>query len=134
MKLITRDTDYAVRALTLIARDKDKLATARALAEKSKIPRPFLRKILQELNKKGLLKSHKGISGGFFLAKPAEKISLVDLIKIFQGKFSINECFFKKLPCPSRGKCLLNREIRAIEQYALSRLRKLSIAALLKGR
>ena len=56
MKLITRDTDYAVRALVFIAKQKEEIVSVRDLVEKLKIPKPFLRKILQLLNKKGLLK------------------------------------------------------------------------------
>ena len=58
MKLITRDTDYAIRALSCIAADKEKVYTVTELTKSLDVPRPFLRKILQILNHKGLLKSH----------------------------------------------------------------------------
>ncbi|MBU2258562.1 MAG: Rrf2 family transcriptional regulator, partial [Candidatus Omnitrophica bacterium] len=67
MKLITRDTDYALRALCFIAKNKDKVTPAPELVAKLKIPRPFLRKILQSLDKNGLLKSYKGKGGGFVM-------------------------------------------------------------------
>ena len=56
MKLITRDTDYAIRALCFIARFKKKIVSVSELVKVLKIPRPFLRKILQTLNKKRILK------------------------------------------------------------------------------
>ncbi len=132
MKLITRDTDYAVRALVFMARQKDGIVSVSKLVEELRIPRPFLRKILQVLNKKGILNSHKGAGGGFGLARPAKKILLEDLIEIYQGPFRLNECMFKKRACPERGICALKREIDNIERYVASGLRSIAIADLAK--
>src|SRR3990167_1406860 len=99
MKLLSRNTDYAVRAVCYIAKRKDDLVSATELVKELKIPRPFLRKILQALNKKGLLKSYKGISGGFKLAHKAEDVYIIDLIEVFQGPFKLNECLFRKEIC-----------------------------------
>lgn len=131
MKLITRNTDYATRALCFIAKNKNKIISARDLVRELKIPRPFLRKILQILHKKGILKSFKGQSGGFILALPADRIFLVDLLQIFQGPLKLNECIFKKKICPDRGICALRRKIDIIERDVLSRLKSISIASLL---
>ena len=59
MKLITRDTDYAVRALIFIIKQKKEVISVNKLINNLKLPRPFLRKILQVLNKKGILNSAK---------------------------------------------------------------------------
>ncbi|MFH0935784.1 MAG: Rrf2 family transcriptional regulator [Candidatus Omnitrophota bacterium] len=133
MKLITRDTDYALRAICFIARDKDGLVSATELVEKLKIPRPFLRKLLQALHKKRILRSYKGQGGGFLLIKPVNKIFLIDLIKIFQGRFSLNECLFKKRACPNIKTCGLRKKIKNIENYVIRELNSISIASLLKG-
>ena len=130
MKLITRDTDYAVRALSYIAQDELRMISAGDLFKKLKIPRPFLRKILQILQKKGILTSCKGKGGGFLLAVPADKIYLVDLIEIFQGPFQLNECLFKKRVCPSRKTCALRKKIRAIEENVVSQIQVITIASL----
>ena len=55
MRLINRNTDYAVRAISYISRQEEKVISVSELVEKIKVPRPFLRKILQILNKKGIL-------------------------------------------------------------------------------
>jgi Rrf2 family protein len=133
MKLITRDIDYALRALIFIAQRKEKIVSVSELVAALKIPRPFLRKILQILHKKGVLKSYKGFGGGFLLAKPAKKIFLVDLIEAFQGEFSLNECLFKKMPCSGIATCVLRKKIDSIEGYVVSRLKSITIASLLKG-
>lgn len=134
MKLITRNTDYAVRALVFIAKSKGKIVPVVTLVKELKIPRAFLRKILQTLHKKGILKSSKGYGGGFSLALPANKICLVDLIGIFQGPLKLNECIFKKKICPDRSICPLKKKIDGIEKYVILKLESVSIESLLKRR
>jgi Rrf2 family protein len=130
MKLITRDTDYALRALGFIFKNKDKLISTTDLVKKLKIPRPFLRKILQVLNKKGVLKSYRGKGGGFVLAIAADKIFLSDLIEIFQGHFEISECLFKKRACPNKKNCTLKSKMDTIEEYVFSQLKSITLASL----
>ena len=134
MKLITRDTDYAVRALCFIARCKETVVSVSELVGALKIPRPFLRKILQILNKKGLLRSYKGQGGGFELALSPQKIFLLDLIKVFQGPLKINECMLKNAPCPNTKSCKLKRKIDNIQKYIISELKDITLASLLKKR
>lgn len=133
MKLITRNTDYAVRALRFIARNnRDKVISVTDLVKELNIPRPFLRKILQILNKNRILKSYKGQGGGFLLAIPANKIFLVDLIEILQGPLKLNECIFKKKICPDRNICILRRKIVDVERNAIMELKTVTIASLLQ--
>jgi Rrf2 family protein len=131
MKLITRDTDYALRAICFMAEQKREIVSVSELVEKLKIPRPFLRKILQILTKKGIFKSHKGIGGGFLLAKPANKIFLIDLMQILQGPLKLNECFFKKMKCPNVKNCTLRKKVENIERYAIKELKAITVASLL---
>jgi len=130
VKLITRDTDYAIRALAYIAGHQERIVSATELVRKIRMPRPFLRKILQNLDKKGLLKSYKGKGGGFALAVPPDEISILGLIKIFQGPFKLNECFFKKHLCPNTKDCGLKRRIDRIEKYVLKELAAINLGYL----
>ena len=131
MKLITRDTDYAVRALCCIAEQKQEIISADQLVKSLEMPRPFLRKILQTLNKKRLLNSSKGKGGGFALAVSPEKITLIDVIKIFQGPLKLNECTFKKKVCPNVKDCLLKKKIDEIEKEVMERLKAITLESLL---
>ncbi|MEI8349532.1 MAG: Rrf2 family transcriptional regulator [Candidatus Omnitrophota bacterium] len=131
MKLITRNTDYALRSICFIARHEERTISVSELVKELKIPRSFLRKILQILTKKEILKSARGLGGGFLLAVPTRKILLTDLIKIFQGQLNLNECFFKKMPCPNMEKCILRKKISKIERYVLRELKTITIASLL---
>ena len=130
MKLITRNTDYGMRALCYIAKQSGKSVSAAEMVAALGIPRPFLRKILQILSGEGLLESTKGQGGGFMLARPAEKILLTDLIRIFQGSIQLNECTFKKRACPNRRGCVLKKVIDRIGEDVLERLSRISIASL----
>ncbi|MCX5669298.1 MAG: Rrf2 family transcriptional regulator [Candidatus Omnitrophica bacterium] len=132
MKLITRNTDYALRAICYIAKQKN-VVTVTELVRVLGVPRPFMRKILQQLSKEKILKSYKGQSGGFKLKLFPEKIFIIQIMHIFQGQVSLSECFLKKDICPNRGKCVLRKKIRQIENNALGQLRQISIASLVKG-
>ena len=132
MKLITRNTDYAVRALCCITEQKQEVISADQLVKSLEMPRPFLRKILQTLNKEGLLNSSKGKGGGFALAVSPGKINLIDVMKIFQGPIRLNECKFKKSDCPYIGDCLLKKKIDEIEKEVIAKLKAITIASIIK--
>ncbi len=129
MKLITRNTDYALRALCYISRHKTVVAVDE-LVKKLGVPRSFMRKILQRLNKKSILESFKGQGGGFKLKASPEKIYIIDIMHIFQGQVGLNGCFLKKNICPNKGKCVLRKKLRLIEDNVLKQLKKITIASL----
>ncbi|MCM8778901.1 MAG: Rrf2 family transcriptional regulator [Candidatus Omnitrophica bacterium] len=132
MKLITRNTDYALRALCFMAKDKKgRVFSVTDLSRKLKIPHPFLRRIFQVLDKKGILKSYKGRKGGFILKQNPENIFLWDLIKIFQGEPDLEECFFKNRLCPDIRRCLLRKKLLEMENYIVSQLKSLTVNSLL---
>ena len=134
MKLIIRETGYAVAALCLLAKDRHKKVAVSELARKMKISRHFLRKIMQLLNKQGVVSSFKGQGGGFLLAKAPNKISLIDLIKLFQGPIKFRECSFKRQLCPNIKNCKLKRKVDNIQQYVLAELKNITLESLLKGK
>ena len=130
MKLITRDTDYAIRALCAMASCRKERLNVGDLCTRTRIPRPFLRKILQVLSRKRIISSSKGRSGGFLLSKDPEDISLIDLIKIFQRDIRISEHIFKKQSCCNVKTCKLKKVIDDIEKYAIVRLKSVFLSSL----
>ena len=136
MKLITKNTDYAIRALCTMAENNNdkKISSVSELVKELKIPRPFLRKILQILHKEKILNSYKGQGGGFSLAIAPDKIFIVNLIEIFQGPLKLNNCAFIKNICPDVNSCRLRRKIDSIERHVLSELKSTTITSLLNGR
>ena len=127
MKLITRDTDYAIRALAYMSGFKRGRISVPELVAGTKIPCPFLRKIMQILGKKGFVRSYKGIGGGFTLRRAPERISLIGLIEAIQGRIGLNECFFKKIACPRKKECLLKKKIDSLEAYIIKELKALTL-------
>lgn len=131
MKLLTRSTDYAIRAICHMAKNKDRLVSVPELTKALKIPRPFLRKILQILNKERIVRSYKGIGGGFRLARDAREIYLADIINVFQGPLKLNECLLNKELCPGRSNCPLKKRIDKIEKFVISEVRSITIKDLM---
>ena len=131
MQLITRDTDYAIRALCFIAESRKERVAVAELVKRLGIPRPFLRKILQVLTKKKFLNSYRGQAGGFSLAVSPAKITLIDLVEAFQGRLRFNKCIFKKQVCPNMKVCKVKRKIDSIQKFVVSELKGVTIASLL---
>jgi Rrf2 family protein len=132
MKLITRDTDYALRSVCFIAKHNKKLVSASELVEELNIPKPFLRRLLQQLGRSGILKSFKGQGGGFSLGKPASKIYLTELMRVFQGPIKINECFLNRKLCPNTATCMLKKKIDSLEKNVVNELDKVTVASLIR--
>ncbi|MBK9166723.1 MAG: Rrf2 family transcriptional regulator [Bryobacterales bacterium] len=85
--LYSRSAEYAIRALVCLARaPQGKYSMARVIADAEQIPGHFLAKILQELTRKGLLRSSKGPTGGFCLRVPAHEIRLIELVEMIDGR------------------------------------------------
>ncbi len=133
MKLLNRDTDFAVKALLYIAQKDPERISVSELVKALDIPRPFLRKILQILNTEGILNSFKGKGGGFVLDMRPEEILLTRLIEIFQKPVKLTECIFKEKICSDIGTCPLKKRIDAIEQHIISELESITIESLLRG-
>ena len=132
MKLITRDTDYAVRILCYLSGKNERTAVVEMVRE-LKIPAAFLRRIAQRLSKAGILTSAKGFNGGFTLSAKPRDIRLLDVAEIFQGNFSLNDCLFKRRICPDRKTCFLRRQILDIEKYVLEKFASLTVGDILAG-
>jgi len=86
--LFTKSTAYALQALIELS-NYDKPIDVNTLSERTDIPKPFLAKLLQNLSKKNIIKSYKGIHGGFLLHKKPEEIRIIDVFKIIEDKDSL---------------------------------------------
>src|SRR2546425_4001819 len=84
--IYSRSAEYAILSCVRLSQVPDgKYAMVKQIAEQEQIPVHFLAKILQELTKKGFLRSNKGPSGGFSLRVPAQQIRLIDLVEALDG-------------------------------------------------
>jgi len=134
MKLITRDTDYAIRAICFMAKKRYRVVSVSELVKELKIPKPFLRKILQILNRSNVLKSYKGSGGGFILNRPADKIFILDIITANQGPFGLFGHTFKDKACRQASKCPLKKKLDVIESNIRKDLKSITIADLICGK
>ena len=82
---ISAKTDYAVRALLILASRSPGLVTLEALAEQQGLPRKFVEAILSELRRAGLVRSQRGADGGYALARPATDITIGSVIRVVDG-------------------------------------------------
>jgi Rrf2 family protein len=103
---LTRAADYAVRIMIHMAQlpegSRERTAT---LAKTGGVPREFLSKVLQRLVKVGLLRSHRGSSGGFQLSHPAANVSLLDVIEAIEGPTHLNQCLISENACERHATC-----------------------------
>ena len=133
MNFISRDTDYAVRALVFMARSSKKgVITVDEIVEEEALPERFLRRILQNLVKEKILVSHKGKKGGFSFSEPPADIKLTDIIKVFQGKVDLTNCLLKGRICPNVKRCVLRKRLKNIGRSVDRELKSVNIASLAK--
>jgi Rrf2 family protein len=130
MRFVTRDTDYGLRALMYMAKLKGRIATVDEIALKGKLPKVFLRRILQKLAEKKILTSYKGKSGGFVLLSKPGELKVTDVMKVFQGGIDLTNCLLKGKICPNRGICSLRKKIKSINSAVIRELDKITLKSL----
>lgn len=97
---ITRQADYAVRAVYYLAKLKPGVkATTRNIAAEQDIPPSFLAKIIAQLTVVELLKTTRGVHGGVSLARAPEDISLLDVVEAIDGPILVNSCAIHDYEC-----------------------------------
>lgn len=89
---ISKKTQYGLRALIFLAKNKDKVFSLSEISQKEKIPKDFLEKILSLLSRAKILKTKKGKRGGYFFSLEPTKISLLKIIETLEGKLGFVEC------------------------------------------
>ena len=131
MKLLTKHTDYAVRALGYLAQQGDRFVPSDEIAHSEKIPAYFLRRILNTLIKEKILNAKEGKTGGVQLAVSPAKVKVINLINLFQGGVQLTECMVRKNICPNRGKCLLRKNLLKAEQRLINDIENIKLSDLI---
>ena len=91
--MISQKARYALRAvLFLAARDEDTPVQIAEIAAAACLPRKFLEQILLELKKPGIVRSHRGRTGGYSLGRPAKNISFADVLRVTDGPLALSPC------------------------------------------
>jgi Rrf2 family protein len=106
---LTMTGEYAIRAMLHLA--SLQFGTVAQISEVSRswdIPENFLRKISAQLTNAGLVASQRGLGGGITLGRPAEVITLFDIIEAVEGKISLNKCLMCDAACPRDSWCAVH--------------------------
>ncbi len=92
--MISKKTQYALKAISALSESYQQKTPVLIsdLAKQDRIPKKFLELILLELKNKGILMSKKGKGGGYYLARPPERISLGEVIRILEGPIALLPC------------------------------------------
>jgi Rrf2 family protein len=128
---ISRKIDYALRALIYLAGPAEgRIATLQELADTLSLPREFLAKILKALTAGGLVRSTRGVRGGYQLARAPRTISFLEGIEAAGGPVQINVCLDHKDRCDASAGCTMYHVWKAGQDRMLEVYRKTTLAEL----
>ena len=132
---LTKQTNYAIRMLMYCAANDGKLSRIPEIARAYGVSELFLFKILQPLNKAGLVETVRGRNGGVRLPRPADQITLFDIVKVTEDSFAMAECFEAgEIDCPLVDSCGLNAALRKALNAFFEVLQQYTIDDLVKAR
>jgi len=107
--MLPKTAEYALRAIACLAQEPDQPKSAEALAARTKVPRRYLHKVLQDLGQAELVHSRPGPGGGYMLSPPADTISILDVVNAVAPLQRIRHC---PLGLPSHTRlCPLHKEL-----------------------
>ena len=109
MLRISRLTDYATVLLAALASEPQRLQTAAALAEQTRIAAPTVSKLLKQLHRAGLVSSTRGLHGGYQLARPAAQISAAAILDALEGPVALTDCAAGHGNCEIEETCRTGR-------------------------
>jgi len=133
MRFSTRTT-YGLRAMIYLAsRYNNKNISIAEIAREENISSGYLEKLFKELKKNDLVKSVKGVRGGYSLSKEADKLSLYDIVMILEGSLSLFECISEdgKLLCEGKNPCAVPRVLLRVQNAINKTLKSMTLKDLL---
>lgn len=132
MLQITRQTEYAIRGLQELARRNDEAPVQlKVIAGSCQVSEAFLAKIFQMLAQAEVVKSHRGVKGGFSLGRPAEDINLREIVEICEGGIMLNHCLRKVDPCQDADTCAIAHVWKNAQDALTGALDKTTLADVL---
>ena len=124
---ITKQTDYGIVLLTHMAVHTERQWNAPDLAGETRLPLPMVSKILKLLAREGLLASHRGVKGGYSLAKPAEETSMAEIVAALEGPIAITECIVEG-DCSHEADCSVRGNWQRINEAVRGALEGITLA------
>ena len=106
---ITRKGDYAIRGMVYLAmKPPEQMSLISEMAAAIDVSQTLLAKIFQNFSKVGLVKSYRGVGGGFMLGRPAEQISLLEIVEAVEGPIVLNQCLLHPGTCDRDAVCTVH--------------------------
>jgi len=129
--IYSRSTQYAIQAFVNLAQvPEGKYAMVKNTAEQESIPAHFLAKILQQLARKGLLRSSKGPTGGFCLRTSPKDISIIQLVEALDGLTDYQRCVSGLAECNDDAPCGMHDSWKTLRSSIMDYLEQTTIADL----
>ena len=125
-------TDYSLRVLLFLGIHQDRRVTMGEIADAFAISHEHLRKVIHSLGKLGYLKTYRGKSGGFELARPPEQINLGEVIAATEPKRPVIDC--ESQPCILAQSCSLQAVLARAETAFYDVLKQSHLGDLLKNK
>ncbi len=132
---ITQEADYALRIILFLCNiSSGERVEARVISENENITLRFSLKILRKLAKQGLVKSFRGIKGGYMLNKDPKDITLREVVEAIDGPIYINRCLGDEEYCNMKrtNTCKIHKALVNIQKILLEELEKVTFEDLLK--
>ena len=130
---LTQATDYSFRVILHLTRaTPGEVVAAKTLAEREEIPMRYLLKIIRSLVKAGILNSHRGMEGGYSLAKEPGDITLLEVVEAIEGPIQINRCLEDQAYCSKHWchSCPLHHALKNIQETLIQELKSCNFAVL----
>lgn len=117
--LVSLQADYALRVLVDVAQHQARgtAVVTREIAERQRVPRVFLTKIVAQLASHGMLRTQRGKGGGVMLGRTPENINLLDVIETFEGSLQFNQCAHDAKCCGLAEGCAIRGFWRTAERH-----------------
>jgi len=130
---LTKAGDYGVFGVIYLAKQpQGKIVSLSEVSKAENIPEKFLAKIFQSLTRSGLIRSHRGAGGGFSLARPANKITVKELLESIQGPIYFTKCLSNLYDCDKKEICKLRNLWKKAQDYSIKILTQKTLADLVK--
>src|SRR4051812_11778734 len=136
--MLSQKSKYALRAMLMLAQQRPgEMVLAADIAKKRKVPRKFLELILLDLKKRGLLHAKRGKNGGYCLARPSNKITFGEIVRITDGPLAPLACasltaYRKCDDCEDERSCSIRRVMRSVRDASAAILDKQTLADALR--
>ena len=130
MLRISRLTDYATVILATLAGEPERVQTATALADHTRIAAPTVSKLLKQLQRANLVTSTRGLHGGYQLARPATDITAADILDALEGPVALTDCSAGHGNCGIEHSCRVGRVWQRLNQAIRQSLSEVTLAQL----